>query len=157
LVERFEWHYTPKHGSWLNLAESECSFLSMSRSTDVSRERSGRRHGSPHIALAACGKVGEARKSMIFPIEASPSSRGPPPQHARAARPAPGRWCTSRDTVASSPARWERGLHQTMGGHDAAKIHPPTYCIRQHVARRHVPRQRGRGHPATAAQSGAAE
>ena len=22
LVERFEWHYTPKHGSWLNLAES---------------------------------------------------------------------------------------------------------------------------------------
>jgi hypothetical protein len=24
LVERFEWHYTPKHGSWLNLAESEC-------------------------------------------------------------------------------------------------------------------------------------
>ena len=23
LIERFEWHYTPKHGSWLNLAESE--------------------------------------------------------------------------------------------------------------------------------------
>jgi hypothetical protein len=23
LVERFEWHYTPKHGSWLDLAESE--------------------------------------------------------------------------------------------------------------------------------------
>ena len=21
LVERFEWHYTPKHGSWLNLAD----------------------------------------------------------------------------------------------------------------------------------------
>ena len=21
LVERFEWHYTPKHGSWLNMAE----------------------------------------------------------------------------------------------------------------------------------------
>jgi len=28
LVERFEWHYTPKHGSWLNLAESELSVLS---------------------------------------------------------------------------------------------------------------------------------
>jgi hypothetical protein len=28
LVERFEWHYTPKHGSWLNLAESEVGFLS---------------------------------------------------------------------------------------------------------------------------------
>jgi len=23
LVERFEWHYTPKHGSWLDLAESD--------------------------------------------------------------------------------------------------------------------------------------
>src|SRR5580704_14880845 len=23
LVERFEWHYTPKHGSWLNMAETE--------------------------------------------------------------------------------------------------------------------------------------
>jgi DDE superfamily endonuclease len=28
LVERFEWHYTPKHGSWLNMAESELSILS---------------------------------------------------------------------------------------------------------------------------------
>jgi hypothetical protein len=25
---RFEWHYTPKHGSWLNLAESELGVLS---------------------------------------------------------------------------------------------------------------------------------
>jgi hypothetical protein len=28
LVERFEWHYTPKHGSWLNMAESELAILS---------------------------------------------------------------------------------------------------------------------------------
>ena len=28
LVVRFEWHYTPKHGSWLNMAESELSVLS---------------------------------------------------------------------------------------------------------------------------------
>jgi DDE superfamily endonuclease len=28
LVERFEWHYTPKHNSWLNMAESELSVLS---------------------------------------------------------------------------------------------------------------------------------
>jgi hypothetical protein len=27
LVERFEWHYTPKHGSWLNMAESELATL----------------------------------------------------------------------------------------------------------------------------------
>ena len=28
LVGRFEWHYTPKHGSWLDMAESELSVLS---------------------------------------------------------------------------------------------------------------------------------
>ena len=28
LVERFEWHDMPKHGSWLNLAESELAILS---------------------------------------------------------------------------------------------------------------------------------
>src|SRR5262249_43279514 len=32
LVERFEWHYTPKHGSWLDLAESELGVLSPSAS-----------------------------------------------------------------------------------------------------------------------------
>ncbi len=28
LITRFEWHYTPKHGSWMNLAESELALLS---------------------------------------------------------------------------------------------------------------------------------
>jgi hypothetical protein len=28
LAERFEWHYTPKHGSWLDMAESELGILS---------------------------------------------------------------------------------------------------------------------------------
>ena len=27
LVERFEWHYTPKQGSWLDMAESELGVL----------------------------------------------------------------------------------------------------------------------------------
>ena len=27
LATRFEWHYTPKHGSWLNIAECELSVL----------------------------------------------------------------------------------------------------------------------------------
>jgi transposase len=27
LVERFEFHYTPKHGSWLNMAEIELGIL----------------------------------------------------------------------------------------------------------------------------------
>lgn len=28
IIERFEWRYSPKHGSWLNLAESELAVLS---------------------------------------------------------------------------------------------------------------------------------
>ena len=28
IIERFEWIYTPKHGSWLNMAESELGVLS---------------------------------------------------------------------------------------------------------------------------------
>ncbi len=28
LTERFEWHYTPKHGIWLDMAESELAILS---------------------------------------------------------------------------------------------------------------------------------
>ena len=33
LVERFEWHYTPKHGSWLDLAESNSASYRPSAST----------------------------------------------------------------------------------------------------------------------------
>lgn len=29
IVEKIEWHYTPKHGSWLNVAE--CEFAALSR------------------------------------------------------------------------------------------------------------------------------
>jgi hypothetical protein len=32
LVERFEWHYTPKHGSWLDMAESELAVLAFTMS-----------------------------------------------------------------------------------------------------------------------------
>ena len=28
LAQRFEWHYTPKHGSWLDMAEAELAVLS---------------------------------------------------------------------------------------------------------------------------------
>jgi DDE superfamily endonuclease len=36
LAERFEWHYTPKHGSWLNMAESELATLPANVSTGAS-------------------------------------------------------------------------------------------------------------------------
>jgi DDE superfamily endonuclease len=35
LVERFEWHYTPKHGSGLDLAESELSYCQLKASTSA--------------------------------------------------------------------------------------------------------------------------
>ena len=36
LVERFEWHYTPKHGSWLDLAEYDSASYRPSASTAAS-------------------------------------------------------------------------------------------------------------------------
>jgi hypothetical protein len=42
LVDRLEWHYTPKHGSWLNLAEVEFSALERQVSARIgSREQFG--------------------------------------------------------------------------------------------------------------------
>ena len=50
LVERFEWHYTPKHGSWLDLAESELGVLSAQcldrRIPDKQPHRGNRRLGT---------------------------------------------------------------------------------------------------------------
>jgi len=28
LAQKIEWHYTPEHGSWLNMAETELAVLS---------------------------------------------------------------------------------------------------------------------------------
>jgi len=50
LVERFEWHYTPKHGPWLDLAESELGVLAsqcLDRHQNLRSSRSrarGRKH-----------------------------------------------------------------------------------------------------------------
>jgi hypothetical protein len=37
LVERFEWHYTPKHGSWLNLAEMNSVYCHRNALIDASQ------------------------------------------------------------------------------------------------------------------------
>jgi hypothetical protein len=37
IFERFEWHYTPKHGGWLDMAESELAVLSSQRLVEESR------------------------------------------------------------------------------------------------------------------------
>jgi len=36
LVERFEWHYAPRHGSWLDMAESVSACCRLSVSIGVS-------------------------------------------------------------------------------------------------------------------------
>ena len=48
LVERFEWHYTPKHGSWLNLAESELGVL------------------TPNASIAGCPTNGSSRARSLL-------------------------------------------------------------------------------------------
>jgi DDE superfamily endonuclease len=42
LVERFEWHYTPKHGSWLDMAECELSVRIPTQGGQVFRFDRGR-------------------------------------------------------------------------------------------------------------------
>lgn len=53
IAKRIEWHYTPKHGSWLNMAEIELSVLS--------RECLNRRIASAEILKAEVGKLAEER------------------------------------------------------------------------------------------------
>jgi hypothetical protein len=47
IIERFEWHYSPKHGSWLNLAESELAVLSGQSLRPVPRPPHRGRHHAP--------------------------------------------------------------------------------------------------------------
>ncbi len=53
LMERFEWHFTPKHGSWLNMAETELSVLA----TQCLEERMGSRsHLECAVAAWECSR-----------------------------------------------------------------------------------------------------
>jgi DDE superfamily endonuclease len=46
IAERLEWHHTPKHGSWLNMAECELSALG--------RQGLGQRIGTPEELESVC-------------------------------------------------------------------------------------------------------
>ena len=48
LVERFEWHYTPKHGSWLDLASPNWASCPHNVSTDASPTNKRSLKRSPH-------------------------------------------------------------------------------------------------------------
>ena len=70
LVERFEWHYTPKHGSWLDLAESELGVLSPNASTDASPTNKPSSTKSPPGSTTA------------IPDAPKPTGTSQPPTHA---------------------------------------------------------------------------
>jgi len=69
LVERFEWHYTPKHGSWLNLAESELGVLTkqcLDRRIPTNKPLSTKSpHGSTTETQAAPKQTGNSRPEML--------------------------------------------------------------------------------------------
>src|SRR5207248_4693 len=47
LVERFEWHYTPKHGSWLDLGATPLTYVSRPTRAGVESSLIACRIGSP--------------------------------------------------------------------------------------------------------------
>jgi len=60
LAERFEWHYTPTHGSWLNMAELELSVLT--------RQCLRRRIPDPDTLAAECAAWVATRNAANTPI-----------------------------------------------------------------------------------------
>ncbi|MDF3040635.1 MAG: hypothetical protein K0Q71_3341 [Thermomicrobiales bacterium] len=60
LTERFEWHYTPTHGSWLNMAEIELSVLA--------RQCLDQRIADPTTVAAAVAAWAAARNAAATPI-----------------------------------------------------------------------------------------
>ena len=61
LADRFEVHHTPKHGSWLNMAEIEINVLS--------RRRLARRMPERETMIARAGAWEKKRNEAATPIE----------------------------------------------------------------------------------------
>ncbi len=64
LVERFEWHDTPKHGSWLNMAKpsSACCRVNVLIDASPTRSTSSRRSppGSTHATASMLEQIGNS-------------------------------------------------------------------------------------------------
>jgi hypothetical protein len=70
IAERLEWHYTPKHGSWLNVAEIELAALT--------KQCLGRRIGSAAALRRATGAWEEERNAKGVEVNwrfATPDAR----------------------------------------------------------------------------------
>ena len=59
LAERFEWHYTPKHGSWLDMAEIELSILSRQA---LAKPKPDEKSFSQAVRSCASARNAECRK-----------------------------------------------------------------------------------------------
>src|SRR5262245_9933692 len=74
LVERFEWHYTPKHGSWLDLAESDSASCHPNASIAASpTNKPSSTKSTPGCSTAMPAKPKQTGTSQL-PMPASNSS-----------------------------------------------------------------------------------
>ena len=79
LADRLEFHYTPKHGSWLNMAEIELSVLARQC---LARRIPDAPTLEREVAAWEAGGTGPARRStgsLRRPMPASSSSTSTPP------------------------------------------------------------------------------
>lgn len=79
LAQRFEWHYTPEHGSWLNMAEIELSILSRqctkrsisnkeTLATEVAAWEKDRNHGKMQINWQFKADNARIKLKWLYPI-----------------------------------------------------------------------------------------
>ena len=66
LVQRFEWHYTPKHGSWLNMAENEIGIFTRT----VLRDRIGSKEEFFTQSEAGCQRRNDTSNKTIWKFTA---------------------------------------------------------------------------------------
>ena len=69
IAERLETHYTPKHGSWLNMAEIEISAM-------VGQCLNRRPSAKPYVAKWMLGRSEEIAKPCEWTGDARPPTRG---------------------------------------------------------------------------------
>jgi transposase len=79
LTQRFEWHYTPEHGSWLNMAEIELSILSRQCTNrrisnketlieEVSAWEHDRNHGNVQIDWQFTAADARIKLKRLYPV-----------------------------------------------------------------------------------------
>ena len=71
LLDKIEWHYTPKHGSWLNMAETEIRIMN-----GQCLDRTDGQPGQDRSGSGSLGKEAE-RSASTHPLDLHPGCRTP--------------------------------------------------------------------------------